>query len=512
MWKNLDKNLFAVFVLFVALQTGYLVSEYTITGHHFGVPLDDVWIHFRFAETFSQGHFFQYNIGEPTPGTTSPLWVALLSPAFFVSPTFVLPFALGLSSLFFLLLLIQIYRLCIDIGFDGNYSLLTTLLTLLAGRLLWSSLSGMEITLFAFLCVLLFRNHLREIDSGKVLFTSGLILGLAAETRPETYLLAAIYFPLTVFMLRKNLKQNAVSLLSSLVIFLVLLAPYPVFCYIHTGHLLPNTYEGQVGSAKYLPNFTFLIESGKIFVKDNFIILILWFSGMVFFIYSVKKKKVERKLILLNLWVILLPAISSFIAPNWRHHGRYLIPLIPFINVSAINILQKFYDWLLLKNAEKYKLFRKGSLAIILIVTVSSAFAFSEVLGWNVENINDQQGKIGTWVKENLPNEKAFGMNDIGAITFISKKYVVDMAGLVTPEVFNFQRMSLEDGAKALFKFLRSKGVNYIIIYPDWYDYIRDNYLKDFQVVYSAKLEKNTICGGIEMFVYKINWDKLKLD
>ena len=86
------------------------------------------------------------------------------------------------------------------------------------------------------------------------------------------------------------------------------------------------------------------------------------------------------------------------------------------------------------------------------------------------------------------------------------------MAGLVTPEVFKFQKMSYEDGTKALFRFLKAKGVNYIIIYPDWYDYIMNNYSKAFEQVYSAKLENNTICGGIEMFVYKINWDKISLE
>jgi len=88
----------------------------------------------------------------------------------------------------------------------------------------------------------------------------------------------------------------------------------------------------------------------------------------------------------------------------------------------------------------------------------------------------------------------------------------VDMGGLVTPEVFSFQKMSYEDGAKGLLKLLKSKGVNYIIIYPSWFDYIMENYSKYFIREYSAKLENNTICGGIEMFVYRINWDWINLN
>ena len=207
-----------------------------------------------------------------------------------------------------------------------------------------------------------------------------------------------------------------------------------------------------------------------------------------------------------------MPAVSAIIAPNWRHHGRYLIPLIPFINIIAINILLKVYTKYKDKNYSRYILYRKAAIALLIIISIYSCAAFSQVIGWNVENINDQQCNIANWLKKNLPEEKAFGLNDIGAITFITKKPVVDMAGLVTPEVFKFQKMSYEDGSKNLLKLLKNKAINYIIIYPDWYKYIMQHYSNDFQQVYSARLEKNTICGGIEMFVYKINWDKINLN
>jgi hypothetical protein len=512
MLKNVDKHILTIILLYIAVQAAYLITEYNITGHQFGAPLDDVWIHFRFAENFASGHFYQYNPGEPTPGTTSPLWVIILSIPFLFSQTLILPYALIVSSVFFLLALIQLYKLCLQLGFDAIYSLFITVITLACGRLLWSSLSGMEITLFCFLCIMIFKNHLNEIETGKLTITTGLLLGIAANTRPETYLLAGIYYLTTLILFKDKLRENAGSLIFSLLVFLVLLIPYPIFCYIHTGKFVPSTYEGQVGVMKYIPNFTFLVESGKIFVKDNFAVLILWFSAMGYFIYSLFTKKIDRKFLLINLWVIFLPLVSSVVAPNWRHHGRYLIPLIPFINIVSIYILRKVHQHYRNKEYKKYILLRKISIALVIILSASSGFLFADVLGWNVENINNQQVKTGYWLKENLPNEKAFAMNDIGAITFITKKYTVDMAGLVTPEIFGFQKMSYEEGSKELFKFMKSKGINYIIIYPGWFEYIMDNYAKSFEPVYSARLTKNTICGGIEMFVYRINWDKLNLN
>lgn len=511
MFKNTDKHILTIILLYIVVQAAYLITEYNIAGGRFGAPLDDVWIHFRFAENFAHGFFYQYNPGEPTPGTTSPLWVIILSIPFLFSQNLILPYALFVSSLLFLLALIQLYKLCIKLGFDGMYSLLVTLLTLSAGRLLWSSLSGMEITLFVLLSIMIFSNHLKEIGSEKLTLLNGLLLGIAANTRPETYLLAGLYYLTSLILLRKNFKENIGKLILSAIIFTALLLPYPIFSYLHTGGFLPNTYEGQVGSAKYLPNFTFIIESAKIFIKDNFLIFILWLVSASYFIYTLIKRKVDRIFLLINLWVILLPLVSSFIAPNWRHHGRYLIPLIPFINIIAIYILRKIYKYYQAGKLSRFTLIRKISIALILIASINSAVLFASVLGWNVQNINDQQGKIAEWLNTNLPDEKAFGMNDIGIITFKTKKYVVDMAGLVTPEVFKFQKFSYENGTKELFRFLKAKEVNYIIIYPDWFEFIMANYSRAFTQVYSQKLQKNTICGGIEMFVYKINWDKISI-
>ena len=58
--------------------------ERGITGGVIGAPLDDAWIHFQFARNLSQGHGFSYNPGQPTPGSTAPLWTLLLAlPALF---------------------------------------------------------------------------------------------------------------------------------------------------------------------------------------------------------------------------------------------------------------------------------------------------------------------------------------------------------------------------------------------------------------------------------------------
>ncbi|MBC8254453.1 MAG: hypothetical protein H8E35_10495, partial [Ardenticatenia bacterium] len=43
-----------------------------------GFPLDDAWIHARFADNLANGYGFSYNPGIPSPGSTSPLRALLL--------------------------------------------------------------------------------------------------------------------------------------------------------------------------------------------------------------------------------------------------------------------------------------------------------------------------------------------------------------------------------------------------------------------------------------------------
>jgi hypothetical protein len=503
-----DKNYLYIFLFYFILTAVYLLAEYVVTGNRFGVPLDDTWIHLRFSENFAAGYFFQYNIGVPTPGTSSPLWVIILAIPFLISKDFVLFFSLAAGSVFFLLTIIELYKLCLAIGFNKNYSLLISFLTLLAGRLIWSSLSGMEITLFCYLSVLVFRRHLKELETGKVSAFSGLLLGLAVIARPEAFLLALIYFVYTAIYFRDKANRNVTAFVASLILFLIIVLPYPVFSYYHTGKLLPNTFQGQNAGLRLVPDIPFVIESAKLFFKDNLLVLFLWIVSFFYFFYTIVKKKVDKKLLLTNLWVTLLPVISAFLTPNWRHHGRYLIPLIPFINIVAINILAILYS---AYKAKSTKLLRTAVTTLLILASLVYTAVYANALGWNVDNINNQQVRIAHWLNENLPEERIFGTNDIGAITYVTKRRVVDMAGLVTPEVLGFQKMRIEDGNRNLLLLLKNSGVNYVVIYPDWFEYIMNNYSQGFENVFSARLVKNTICGGIELFVYKINWDKIDL-
>ncbi|HKW50623.1 MAG TPA: hypothetical protein VJQ53_02725, partial [Candidatus Eisenbacteria bacterium] len=62
----------AILVAIVLLGLGHLAP-------FLGYLTDDTFIHLQFAKNLIGGHGFAFNAGEPTYGSTSPLWVLLLA-------------------------------------------------------------------------------------------------------------------------------------------------------------------------------------------------------------------------------------------------------------------------------------------------------------------------------------------------------------------------------------------------------------------------------------------------
>ena len=80
------------------------------------------------------------------------------------------------------------------------------------------------------------------------------------------------------------------------------------------------------------------------------------------------------------------------------------------------------------------------------------------------------------------------------------------MAGLVTPEILKYRTYNWDDNLDSVNYLLKKNNVSYIIIYDEWFKEYLNKYGSTLTYVTSAVLEDNTICGGIEMKVYKTNF------
>jgi hypothetical protein len=500
----------------------YLVFEYIFTNGRMGVPLDDTWIHFQFADNFAKGYFYQYNPGEYTAGTTSPLYVIVLGSMSFIIKNFIIS-SVFLSSLFYLISCIFIYKISIYIFKETGVlnglldsskvspqyiSLLIAFLTAFTGRIVWSALSGMETTMFMMFCILGIYFHIKNLQSGKFSLLPALFISLATVSRPEGFLLFGLYmFDISANLIKvKAVKANILNLFFALIIFIIISFPYLIFSYTISGHFFPNTFRGQGGGLTLIPNFNYLRIALIYFFRDNFITGSLYVFSLVFYIYNIKKYFQELKLLnLMFLWTLLLPIVMSVLIPNWRHHVRYLIPLLPFVNLIALYLIFRILDINISIKLKEFILRRKNVLAVIILFSFTYYVVYAVALGKNTDNINSQQVKLAEWVRDNVGKNETIALNDIGAITFINKNRIIDMAGLVTPEILKYRAYRWDDNLDSINYLLKKNNVSYIIIYDEWFKEYLNKYGSTLTYVTSAVLD-NTICGGIEMKVYKTNF------
>lgn len=508
-----DKNYIYIIGACVLTYAFYLIAEYFYTDGKMGVPLDDSWIHFRFAENFAKGLIFQFNEGQPVAGSTSPLWVVILAGFSFITSNYIFN-SVFLSAVFHLLSCIFIYKIALRIFSKrestrenaGFIALMIALITVITGRFAWAGLSGMETTMFTFLCIAGIYAHMLNLEEKKFNLIPSILFALATVSRPESFLLFGLYiFDVGIVSIKeKSFAWRALPMLGGIFIFILITAPYFIFSHFTSESILPTTFRGQGGSVHFPPSPTYIRITLEFLFSDNPIIATLYLLSGVYYILRVRKNYFGdlSQMNLIFLWIILLPVISAFLIPNYRHHGRYMMPLLPLINMVAIYIFFSLRD--MTKEVKlKEMMGRKSALIIIMCFSLFYYLTFARAIGMNTQNINDQQVELANWVKENVPQNETIAINDIGTITFISKNKVVDMAGLVTPEILRYRTYRWEDNMDSTYYLLKNNNVSYVIIYDDWFKGFLDEHKENFEYVRSAILEDNTICGGEEMKVYK---------
>jgi len=510
--------LLALLLLGAVTLGGFALQAYGATDGQGGVPLDDAWIHFQFARNLARGEGFSFNPGQPTAGSTAPLWTLLLAGLYAAGGRFPLSGQL-LSAVSFLLTLVATYLLARRLTRRRWSAWLAAAVAAVNGRLVWAGLSALETPLFAALSLLAINAYLVDRDTGRYRLPTAVLFGLGALTRPEGLLLFAL--SAADFLARSvgaEWKRDAPSssqdsritsyvsrltsslsrLLPPLAVVAALVLPYALFSLRTGGHLFPNTFSAKT-TFNFRPDLTFLSHVSQYLILDNPLLLPFFVLGVGALVFRAR---------LLSAWSAGLPIVYAFLHASLYQHGRYLIPLIPANAVVAVAGLLAARRLALRRNWRW-----RGSRVMLVVLVAVLAIAgtawrlptMARLYAQDVRNINQMHVALGEWVAENTSSDAVLALNDIGAITYISERRIVDLAGLVTPRVTPLLRAS--DTASRLIAFMAEQDVDYVIIFPNWFPGLaeRDEVLKR---VHAVRLERRTITGGKTMVVYRADWDQ----
>jgi hypothetical protein len=99
------------------------------------------------------------------------------------------------------------------------------------------------------------------------------------------------------------------------------------------------------------------------------------------------------------------------------------------------------------------------------------------------------------WVAENAGPEELIAAHDIGALGYFAERPLLDLAGLVSPEVIPFIR---DEGQLAVY--LDEQQPVYLMTFPGWYPELTAG----LEAVYSTEGTVSPELGGENMVVYSL--------
>ena len=129
------------------------------------------------------------------------------------------------------------------------------------------------------------------------------------------------------------------------------------------------------------------------------------------------------------LWLACLPLL--YLATGFDVLSRYALPLIPVV------VLYGFLGLGVLIRRERALSLSASLLAALVVIqnaAVLARFVYPHTHSFS-GGVEDCLGGLGRWCRENTPPGTAIAIADIGAFGYYSERRVIDLAGLVTPEL-----------------------------------------------------------------------------
>jgi hypothetical protein len=463
----------ALAALTVVLALVYLAAERRIGP--FGFPLDDAWIHAQFATNLAHGHGLAFNAGEPSTGSTSPLWTALLA----------LPIALGISAVTAAKTMgIVLAAIAAILAFDLARLLSgSTAAGCVAGgavacsaRLTWGAVSGMEVPLDVALVVLTLVVFVR--DEGERGWIWGLLAGLATLARPET----GVLFPILAgVVLTSGSRLGSRARLRGVIApatwaFVVVVAVDLVINVLVSGRPLPATFYAKTAGAGLfnaigrfdVAEIARSITSRPLATLNAFVRFTVEQSAIAFLFVLVGLLATvgvlgrPRRLagVAVPLFLVLSPIVVGAVAPiphYFLQDGRYVAHLLAlFFVVAAVGTAE-------LAGRARYPSIVWGLAILAIVRLLSQDVSYAPTYAAQVDNINRLHVAMGEWLATHTAPTDAIATNDIGAIGFFSGRRVIDLEGLVTPAVLPYRAQ------RAYVSFVEHARPAWLVIFPEWY-------------------------------------------
>jgi hypothetical protein len=416
---------------------------------------DDTFIFLCYARNLAAGHGLAFNPGEPIYGFTSLLWTLLLAPAF----------ALGLPPLATAKTLALMFGVLAILGFrawarrrlgpagSAVSAAATFAFAANAWLVRWTG-AAMETALVMALITWGLAAQAAEADDPAVPPRAAPIFALGALARPEVILL--LFLTLAVDAVAGGRQGRRRAVLGA-VLAVALIAPWIVYAIGAFGQVLPLTAEakGRLSLAGF--DLDPLVDIAKAVVTTSGIEAVLGVAAAVGLLIHRGKDRggasgraggdrrewIRRHAVPL-LWLVGLPL--AYLLAGFDVLTRYALPLIPVIVLYGFMA----FGWVAGPGGAP-----RWAWVLAAIVTLQNGL----VLAWVVyphthrfsRGVEDCLGGLGRYAAEHTPPGTQVAIADIGAFGYYADRRVLDLAGLVSPELLPIvNRYPIEEIAERL--------------------------------------------------------------
>lgn len=510
-----------------------------------GFPLDDAWIHQTYARNLARSGQLAFTPGVPSAGSTAPLWSFLLSLGYLLG----LPFQIwtyGLGIICLGLTAWTMSRLTRQLFPDQpRLALWTGLFCLAEWHLIWASVSGMETILFVWLSLFLVERYLQShrdaaqspiarqsVQSLNFLYL-GVLAGLLILTRPEGLGLVGLIGLDIIWRWKRqgtigikgtdgnegtkeNFTFSSVPQFQQFPIWplfwlavgvILLLIPYIAFHLWNTGQPFPNTFYAKQAEYRVVlenyplwwrlfGNFGEPVETVQGVFRVIFIgAQILLLPGLLFAAWLTLKQR-RTSLWMIWLWWLGFLLLYGLRLPVTYQHGRYQIPAIPWVILLALWGTTCLLDKLPRRSVVG-RAIRRATVVSLALLVAAFTFIGGQAYGRDVRFIQSEMVAVAAWLRDNTAPTALIAAHDIGAIGYFAERPLIDLAGLITPEIIPIIRDEL-----ALFNFMSTHRAEYLVTFPAWYPgLIRHPRLIP---LYSTEAQWSQQSGSDNMTVYQI--------
>jgi len=451
-------------VLLAALAYWFVFWQYT------GNRLEDALITWRYAENLALGHGFTFNPGERVLGTTSPLSALILAGGALLFGTGSIPtiafWSMGLAGVacgafsYGALRLLHIAR---------PAALLATALVMFQPDVVRSITGGMETSLL----LMLMSLSLLALARGSYYLT-GITAGLLFLVRPDSLVWSGLVLLAAV---AKSPKRVLISLIPGLIVVGLWLA----FCVSYFGDWLPHsvraksvitsaTRSGVFDVASAVAHFRWALGYIGVSYAEGLpqqSALALWAAAIgVGSVLVMQHHRRPEGMVLVGFPVAL--TLSYYIANTPHIFGWYLVPLTwALVLVGGIGLGYMLRKWMgPSKCADATRVGRSAAWMVLAIIAIAWADGNRREIhvARGLQEFEDTTRRaVGEWIDAHAPPDASVAMEAIGYQGTYCRRRVIDLAGLISPEVVHIRRESTSN-AEAFGKIIDRLRPDYIVL------------------------------------------------